>query len=63
MGDEDLPMNENAQGDFIFHFNPKRRQNFFSILVMNRHTKKVIRDLEAVFKQIIARQKEEENFE
>ena len=61
--DEDLPMNENPEGDFIFHFNPKRRQNFFSILVMNRHTKKVIRDLEAVFKQIIARQKEEENFE
>ena len=61
--DEDLPMCENPQGDFIFHFNPKRRQNFFSILVMNRHTKKVIRDLEAVFKQIIARQKEEENFE
>ena len=61
--DEDLPMNENPMGDFIFHFNPKRRQNFFSILVMNRHTKKVIRDLEAVFKQIILKQKEEENFE
>jgi len=61
--DEHLPMNDNPQGDFIFHFNPKRRQNFFSILVQNRHTKKVIRDLEAVFKQIIQRQKEEENFE
>jgi len=61
--DEHLPMNDNPQGDFIFHINPKRRQNFFSILVQNRHTKKVIRDLEAVFKQIIQRQKEEENFE
>ncbi len=61
--DEDLPMHDNPQGDFIFHFNPKRRQNFFSILVMNRHTKKVIRDLEAVFKQILLKQKEEENFE
>ncbi len=61
--DEDLPMNDSPQGDFIFHFNPKRRQNFFSILVMNRHTNKVIRDLEAVFKQIILKQKEEENFE
>jgi len=61
--DEDLEMNPNPEGDYIFHFNPKRRQNFFSILVMNRHTKKVIRDLEAVFKQIITRQKEDENFE
>ena len=43
--DEDLPMNENPMGDFIFHFNPKRRQNFFSILVMNTHTKNVNRDL------------------
>ena len=61
--DEDLEMNPNPEGDYIFHFNPKRRQNFFSILVMNRHTKKVIRDLEAVFKQIILKQKEDENFE
>ena len=61
--DEDLPMNPDPQGDFIFHFNPKRRQNFFSILVMNRHTKKVIRDLEAVFKQIILKQKEDEDFQ
>ena len=30
--DENFPMNEDPQGDFIFHFNPKRRQNFFSIL-------------------------------
>ncbi len=61
--DEHLPMKEDAEGDYIFHFNPKRRQNFFSILVMNRHTKKVIRDLEAVFKQIFLKQKEEEGFE
>ncbi len=61
--DEDLKMNEDPKGDFIFHFNPKRRQNFFSILVMNRHTNKVIRDLEAIFKQIILKQKSDEDFE
>ena len=61
--DEDLKMNEDPKGDFIFHFNPKRRQNFFSILVMNRHTNKVIRDLEAIFKQIILKQKSDEGFE
>ena len=61
--DEDLEMNPNPEGDYIFHFNPKRRQNFFSILVMNMHTKKVIRDLEAIFKQIIEKQKSDENWQ
>ena len=54
---------ENPQGSYVFHFNPKRRQNFFSILVMERETGKVVRDLEGVFKKIIERQKTESGIE
>ena len=61
--DTQTEMNENPQGGYIFHFNPKRRQNFFSILVMDRNTKKVIRDIEALFKAIIAAQKADPDFE
>jgi len=61
--DEDLPMYENPQGNYIFHFNPKRRQNFFSILVQDRETKRIIRDLEGIFKKVLELQKTDENFE
>ena len=44
---------ENPQGSYVFHFNPKRRQNFFSILVTERETGKVVRDLAGLFKKII----------
>lgn len=54
---------ENPQGAYIFHFNPKRRQNFFSILVMERETGKVVRDLEGLFKKIIERQRNGEDVE
>ena len=54
---------ENPQGTYIFHFNPKRRQNFFSILVMDRNTGKVIRDIEGILKKIIEAQKTDPNFE
>lgn len=61
--DEDLSMCENPQGGYIFHFNPKRRQNFFSILVMDRATKRVIRDLEGIFKAVLEAQKNDPNFQ
>ena len=61
--DVQTEMNESPQGGYIFHFNPKRRQNFFSILVMDRNTGKVIRDIEALFKAIIAAQKADPEFE
>ncbi len=54
---------ENPQGAYLFHFNPKRRQNFFSILVMERETGKVVRDLEGLFKKIIERQRNGEDVE
>ena len=61
--DEFVPEVENPQGNYIFHFNPKRRQNFFSILVMDRNTGKVIRDLEAILRALIEVQKNDPNFE
>lgn len=61
--DEITPPCENPQGGYVFHFNPKRRQNFFSILVMDRSTGKVIRDIEAILKLVIAAQKADPNFD
>ena len=60
--DEDNPMTENPKGGYIFHFNPKRRQNFFSILVMDRNTKRVMRDLEGIFKAVLEEQKNNPDF-
>ncbi len=61
--DEQTFMNDNPKGGYIFHFNAKRRQNFFSILVMDRNTGKVIRDIEAILKALIIAQKENTEFE
>ncbi len=61
--DEDLPFEENPQGGYIFHFNPKRRQNFFSILVQDRSTKRIIRDLEGIFRAMLEAQKTDPNFQ
>lgn len=58
LSDIDTNLTEEPDGDYIFHFNPKRRQNFFSLLVMDRNTGKVIRDIEAVLRKIIQEQKE-----
>ena len=61
--DTDTEMNSNPQGGYVFHFNPKRRQNFFSVLIMDRQTGKVISDIEALLKAVITAQKTVENFE
>ncbi len=61
--DEVAEIVEDPQGAYVFHFNPKRRQNFFSILVMERETGKVVRDLEGLFKKIIERQRNGEDLE
>ena len=61
--EEDFDFTENPQGGYIFHFNPKRRQNFFSILVQDRNTKKIIRDLEGIFKAVLEAQKNDPNFQ
>ncbi len=60
--DEYVEPVENPTGRYVFHFNPKRRQNFFSILVMDRETGKVIRDLEAILRAIIELQRTDKSF-
>ena len=60
--DEYVPPVEHPTGRYVFHFNPKRRQNFFSILVMDRETGKVIRDLEAILRAIIELQRTDKSF-
>ncbi len=61
--DEKTEVEAEPQGSYVFHFNPKRRQNFFSLLVMDRETGKVIRDLEGVLKRVIEAQKSNPEFE
>lgn len=60
---EDIPFTEEPQGGYIFHFNPKRRQNYFSILVQDRGTKRIMRDLEGILKTVIEAQKADASFE
>ena len=60
--DEYVPPVDAPTGRYVFHFNPKRRQNFFSILVMDRETGKVIRDLEAILRAIIELQRTDKSF-
>ncbi len=63
LSDEEVVPCIDPKGGYIFHFNPKRRQNFFSILVMDRNSGKVIRDIEAILKLVIAAQKADPKFE
>lgn len=61
--DENTALTEPPQGNFIFHFNPKRKPNFFSILVMSRETGKVVRAIEPILKALIEAQKQDKSFE
>ena len=54
---------EPPKGNYIFHFNPKRRQNFFSILVRDRATNKIVRSLETILRALIDIQRENPDFE
>ena len=56
------PELEKPQGSYIFHFNPKRRQNFFSILVRDRSTNKIVRSIESILRVLIEVQKADPNF-
>ena len=57
------PPLESPKGNYIFHFNPKRRQNFFSILVRDRSTNKIVRSLETILRALIEVQKNDSSFE
>ena len=61
--DEEVEVIKEPKGNYIFHFNPKRRQNFFSILVMDRNTGKVIRDIESILRALIEIQRNDKTFE
>ncbi len=56
------PQIESPKGSYIFHFNPKRRQNFFSILVRDRSTNKIVRSIESILRVLIEVQKADPNF-
>ena len=61
--DEDTALTESPAGGYIFHFNHKRKPNFFSILVINRETKKVVRSIENILKALIEAQKTDPDFQ
>ena len=60
--DEDTALTEEPTGGYIFHFNHKRKPNFFSILIISRETKKVVRSIENILKALIEAQKNDPNF-
>ncbi len=61
--DEDTALTEPPLGNYVFHFNPKRKPNFFSVLVMSRETGKVVRSIEAILKVLIEAQKTDTKFD
>ena len=61
--DENTSLNETPTGNYIFHFNPKRKPNFFSILVMSRETGKIVRAIEPILKILIEAQKQDKTFD
>ena len=60
--DENTALTEAPTGNYIFHFNPKRKPNFFSILVMSRSTGKVVRAIEPILMALMEAQKNDPNF-
>lgn len=61
--DENTELTTEPTGNYIFHFNPKRKANFFSILVMSRETGKVVRQIENILRALIEAQKQNPDFE
>ena len=61
--DEDTELTHEPQGNYIFHFNSKRKANFFSVLVRSRDTGKIIRQIEPLFRAVFEAQKQDKNFE
>lgn len=61
--DENTALTEAPKGNFIFHFNSKRKANFFSILVRSRETGKVVRQIEPILRALIETQRQDTSFE
>ena len=62
LSDIDTALKTPPHGNYIFHFNPKRRQNFFSILIRDRSTNKIVRSIESVLRVLIEAQKNDPDF-
>jgi len=60
--DENTAFEGEPEGNFIFHFNSKRKANFFSILVRSRETGKVVRQIEPILRALIEAQKNDKDF-
>ncbi len=61
--DENTALTTEPQGNYIFHFNSKRKANFFSVLVRSRETGKVVRQIEPILRALIEAQKQDPTFE
>ncbi len=61
--DENTALTDTPLGNYIFHFNSKRKANFFSILVRSRETGKVVRQIEPILRALIEAQKLDKTFE
>ncbi len=61
--DENTALTGQPQGNFIFHFNSKRKANFFSVLVRSRETGKVVRQIEPILRALIEAQRQDKTFE
>ena len=61
--DENTNLTEEPNGSYIFHFNSKRKVNFFSILVRSRENGKIVRQIENILRALIEAQKQDKNFE
>ena len=61
--DENTALTEEPNGSYIFHFNSKRKVNFFSILVRSRETGKIVRQIESILRALIETQRQNPDFE
>ncbi len=61
--DENTALTTVPQGNYIFHFNPKRKANFFSVLVRSRDTGKIVRQIEPILRGVIEAQKQDPAFD
>ncbi len=61
--DENTTLTEEPDGSYIFHFNSKRKVNFFSILVRSRENGKIVRQIENILRALIEAQKQDPSFE
>lgn len=61
--DENTELTTEPKGNYIFHFNNKRKPNFFSLLIISRETGKVVRSIENILKKLIEEQRTNPNFE